>query len=200
MKRAANILAAPPPLPSGTRHDGGTNGGKSSAPCMNPSDAKARNFVVATPARSVCDEQCARAGKGWRVAVPCARHAARNRRHSAGADAVAARVRTGRLSSRQKSSRPSRRESFRFRMHPWFDAWVKKQLQPGDHVISSYGYANECFKFARAHGGKTFLDAGNSHPENFWDDFERGTPALEFAAPARCAASLRALAGDDGGR
>lgn len=59
-------------------------------------------------------------------------------------------------------------ESFRFRMHPWFDNWVKKQLRPGDHIISSYGYANASFEWVRAHGGKTFVDAGNSHPDNFW--------------------------------
>ncbi|MCH1923037.1 hypothetical protein L9G15_26860, partial [Shewanella sp. A3A] len=40
---------------------------------------------------------------------------------------------------------------------------------PGDHVLSSYGYANSCFRHARRHGGKTFLDGGNSHPENFWN-------------------------------
>src|SRR5204862_7898900 len=40
---------------------------------------------------------------------------------------------------------------------------------PGDHLLSSYGYANECFKFVRRHGGKTFVDAGNSHIENFWE-------------------------------
>src|SRR5438067_8271322 len=60
-------------------------------------------------------------------------------------------------------------ESLRFRLNPWFDHWAKKHLQPGDHVLSSYGYANECFKFARTHGGKTFIDAGNSHIENFWE-------------------------------
>src|SRR5581483_10828536 len=59
-------------------------------------------------------------------------------------------------------------ESFRFRLHPWFDNWVRKQLRPGDHIISSYGYANASFKWARANGGKTFLDAGNSHPDNLW--------------------------------
>lgn len=62
-----------------------------------------------------------------------------------------------------------RAESFRFRLHPWFDRWVLKQLEPGNHVISSYGYANECFQWVRQHGGKTFLDGGNSHPDNFWD-------------------------------
>jgi glycosyltransferase involved in cell wall biosynthesis len=36
-------------------------------------------------------------------------------------------------------------------------------------MISSYGYANSSFKFVRQHGGKTFVDAGNSHIENFWE-------------------------------
>jgi glycosyltransferase involved in cell wall biosynthesis len=59
-------------------------------------------------------------------------------------------------------------ESFRFRLHPLFDQWVLSKLQPGDHIISSYGYTNACFSWVRKHGGKTFLDGGNSHPENFW--------------------------------
>jgi len=63
---------------------------------------------------------------------------------------------------------PFRAESFRFRLHPWFDRWVLKQLAPGDHALSSFGYLNECFKFVRRHGGRTFIDGGNSHPENFW--------------------------------
>jgi glycosyltransferase involved in cell wall biosynthesis len=62
-----------------------------------------------------------------------------------------------------------RGESFRFRLLPWFDRWVLKQLEPGDHLISSYGYANQCFRFVRRHGGKTFVDAGNSHIEQFWE-------------------------------
>jgi glycosyltransferase involved in cell wall biosynthesis len=64
---------------------------------------------------------------------------------------------------------PYRAEAFRFRLLPLFDRWVRRLLRPGDHIISSYGYANECFKWVRAHGGKTFVDAGNSHPELFWD-------------------------------
>jgi glycosyltransferase involved in cell wall biosynthesis len=67
-----------------------------------------------------------------------------------------------------KTLSPFRAESFRFSLHPWFDRWAKKLLRPGDNIISSYGYANECFKWIRTHGGKTFLDGGNSHPENFW--------------------------------
>jgi glycosyltransferase involved in cell wall biosynthesis len=60
-------------------------------------------------------------------------------------------------------------ESIRFRLYPWLDGWVKKQLRAGDHIISSYAYANESFQWVRAHGGKTFLDGGNSHPDNFWE-------------------------------
>ena len=60
-------------------------------------------------------------------------------------------------------------ESSRFALHPLFDAWAKRSLQAGDHVISSYGYANACFRWARKHGGKTFLDGGNSHPAQFWE-------------------------------
>jgi glycosyltransferase involved in cell wall biosynthesis len=62
-----------------------------------------------------------------------------------------------------------RAESFRFRLHPWFDRWVRSQLQAGDHIISTHGFANASFKWVRRHGGKTFLSAGNSHPQNFWD-------------------------------
>lgn len=60
-------------------------------------------------------------------------------------------------------------ESFRFRLHPWFDRWVLKQMQPGDHILSSFGFTNRTFQFVREHGGKTFYSAGNSHPENFWE-------------------------------
>jgi glycosyltransferase involved in cell wall biosynthesis len=68
-----------------------------------------------------------------------------------------------------RSLSPFRAESFRFHLLPWFDNWVRKQLEPGDHIISSYGYANACFDFVRRNGGKTFVDAGNSHIENFWE-------------------------------
>lgn len=60
-------------------------------------------------------------------------------------------------------------ESFRFALYPLYDRWVLGQLRPGDHVISSYAYANACFTWVRRNGGKTFLDAGNSHPDNFWE-------------------------------
>jgi len=49
------------------------------------------------------------------------------------------------------------------------DRWVKKMLKPGDYILSSFGYANESFEWIRRHGGKTFIDAGNSHPDSFWE-------------------------------
>jgi alpha-maltose-1-phosphate synthase len=63
-------------------------------------------------------------------------------------------------------------EAFRFALYPLYDRWVRCQLRPGDHIISSYAHANACFAWARRHGGKTFLDGGNSHPDNFWEILE----------------------------
>ena len=64
---------------------------------------------------------------------------------------------------------PYRGEALRFGMYPLYDRWALGKLRPGDSVFSSYGYANRCFQFARRFGGKTLLDAGNSHPQTFWD-------------------------------
>ena len=63
-------------------------------------------------------------------------------------------------------------ESLRMRMHPLIDKWTKWQLKRGDHIFSSYGYANECFIWAKKNGGTTWIDAGNSHPESFWKIME----------------------------
>lgn len=60
-------------------------------------------------------------------------------------------------------------ESIRLASYPWFDRWALKKMTLGDHIISSYGIANACFKATRKSGGKTFLEAGNSHPQQFWD-------------------------------
>jgi len=60
-----------------------------------------------------------------------------------------------------------RGECVRFATYPWFDRWALKKITTSDHIISSYGFANECFKATRAAGGKTFLEAGNSHPQQF---------------------------------
>ena len=74
-------------------------------------------------------------------------------------------------------------ESFRFRLLPWLDRWVLGQLTPGDHIISSYGYVNECFQFVRRHGGKTFLEAGNAHIEGFWEVLSEEHRRWNYSAP-----------------
>lgn len=128
----------------------------------------AAKFAVATPARSVCDEN-ARALEN----IGALRFLALGTRR--GTDGVPSEH--TRLMPQfglanfiaSKMLPPYHAESFRFGKLPWFDRWVKKQLVPGDHIISSYGYTNDCFKFVRANGGKTFVDAGNSHIENYWE-------------------------------
>lgn len=125
------------------------------------------HFVVATPGRSVCDDNARALEKINRLRFL----ALGTRRGVAGIPAERTRLMPALGLATYAAARlltPYRAESFRFRLLPWFDAWVKKQLVPGDHLISSYGYANDSFQWVRRHGGKTFLDAGNSHPENFW--------------------------------
>ncbi len=135
---------------------------------MSADSSSRGRFVVATPARSVCDDH----------ARALERHGALRflalgtRRGTPGVPPERTRLNPwiGLCSyAAVRTLNPFRAESFRFRLLPWFDRWVLKQLQPGDHIISSYGYANECFKFVRGHGGKTFVDAGNSHIDQFWE-------------------------------
>ncbi len=130
--------------------------------------SSARRFVIAMPARSVCDDN-ARA----LLREDALRFLALGtRRGAAGipADLTQLFPVMGLLSfMAAKSLSLYRAESFAFGLLPFFDRWVKQKLQPGDHVISSYGYTNECFKWARSHGGSTFVNGGNSHPENFWN-------------------------------
>jgi len=128
----------------------------------------ASKFVVATPARSVCDNYARVLESENRLRFL----ALGTRRGTDGVSLKNTRLKPvlGLLTYiAAKTLSPFRAESFRFGLLPWFNRWVLKQLVPGDHMISSYGYANECFKFVRKHGGKTFVDAGNSHIENFWE-------------------------------
>lgn len=138
-----------------------------SPPC--PVITKAlRPFVVATPQRSVCDDNARVLEQHGLLRLL----ALGTRRGTAGVPAERTRLKPalGLLSyAAARTLSPFRAESFRFHLLPWFDRWVLKQLEPGDHMISSYGYANACFEFVRRSGGKTFVDAGNSHIENFWE-------------------------------
>ena len=132
---------------------------------VNPTIAK---FIVATPGRTVCDDHARALEK-----INALRFLALGTRRGV-AGVPPERTRLNPLVglaayTAAKTLSPFRAESFRFGLLPWFDRWVKKRITPGDHIISSYGYTNESFQFVRAHGGKTFVDAGNSHIENFWD-------------------------------
>ncbi len=126
-----------------------------------------QKFVVATPGRSVCDDNARvleRHGLLRFIALG-------TRRGTAGISPEHTRLAPwfglfAYVAAKTLSN--ARAESLRLRMHPLFDRWVRRQLRPGDHIISSYGYANECFKWVRQNGGRTFLDGGNSHPDNFW--------------------------------
>jgi starch synthase len=63
---------------------------------------------------------------------------------------------------------PSQAEAARVACFPLFDQWAKRKIPAGTHVFSSYGYAVECFRKARATGAATFMDGGNSHFANYW--------------------------------
>jgi glycosyltransferase involved in cell wall biosynthesis len=127
-----------------------------------------RQFIVATPQRSVCDDNARALEQSGQLRLL----ALGTRRGTAGVPCERTRLNAWIGLSTYASAKmfgTFKAESLRFRLLPWFDRWVLKQLQPGDHMISSYGYTNACFKFVRQHGGKTFIDAGNSHIENFWE-------------------------------
>ena len=136
---------------------------------MKPPSAKIEGkFVVATPQRTVCDDNARALEKVGRLKFI----ALGTRRGTAGIPPERTRLLpafglANYMAAKTFSS--YRAESARIQMLPWFDRWVKKQIAAGDHVISSYGYVTECFKFARQNGGKTFLDAGNSHIDHFWN-------------------------------
>src|SRR4051794_7625432 len=99
-------------------------------------------FVVATPQRSVCDDNARALDRHGYLRFL----ALGTRRGTAGVQSGHTRLNpwiglwtyiAGRTLN------PSSSESVRFRLLPAFDRWVLKQLKPGDHIISSYGYTNE---------------------------------------------------------
>ena len=126
------------------------------------------SFVVATPGRSVCDQNARALEEIDRLRFLAL--GTRHGTHGISPDHTRLNPWIGLWSyAAVRTLSAFAAESFRFRLLPWFDAWVLKQLRPGDHIISSYGYVNKCFKFVRKSGGITFVDAGNSHPESFWE-------------------------------
>jgi hypothetical protein len=139
---------------------------------VNPATGK---FVVATPGRTVCDDNARaleRIGALRFIALG-------TRRGTAGVPPERTRLNPliGLVAyAAAKTLPPFRAESFRFSLLPWFDRWVKRRLTPGDHIISSYGYANDSFKFWKFTHGK--LLGGH----------QRGTSPLELSRAALRAA------------
>jgi len=125
-------------------------------------------FIVATPGRSVADNYAAYLERNYRLRFL----GLGTRRGTKNVSREKTRLLPlfGLLAyASTKVMGVKRAENFRFHLHPLFDYWVRAQLRPGDHIISSYGYANASFRWIKKHGGNTFLDGGNSHPENFWE-------------------------------
>jgi len=129
---------------------------------------KSAPFVVATPARSVADNYAAYLERNNRLRFLAlgtrrgTKNVSREKTRLFPLFGLLAYAATKMMSLKQA-------ENFRFRLHPLFDHWVRAQLRPGDHIISSYGHANASFRWIKKHGGATFLEAGNSHPQNFWE-------------------------------
>jgi glycosyltransferase involved in cell wall biosynthesis len=64
---------------------------------------------------------------------------------------------------------PFQAESFRYRLYPLFDRWVRSLIQPGQHLLTTFGLTNAAIRRTKEHGGKIFIDAEISHPRLFWD-------------------------------
>ena len=130
-------------------------------------DRSKPSFVVAVPFRSVCDQHARFLEEQGMLRL----YATWNRRGTAGIPGEKTKLFPilGLLSYvAARTLSPYYGEAFRFALHPLYDRWVRSLLKPGDHILSSYGYTNDCFRWARQRGGMTFLDAGNSHPSQFW--------------------------------
>jgi starch synthase len=130
-------------------------------------DQSKPSFVVAVPFRSVCDQHARFLEEQGMLRL----YATWNRRGTAGIPSEKTKLLPilGLLSYvAARTLSPYYGEAFRFALHPLYDRWVRSLLKPGDHILSSYGYTNGCFRWARQQRGMTFLDAGNSHPSHFW--------------------------------
>ena len=126
-----------------------------------------RNFAVAAPIRSVCDHHARVFAEQGRLQG----HYLGTRR---GADDIPEELShrlplVGLISYAVAKTLPDYGEAARVACFPLFDAWAKSQIPAGTHVFSSYGYAVETFRKARATGGMTFLDGGNSHFAHYWN-------------------------------
>src|SRR3954453_158138 len=112
-----------------------------------------RQYVVATPFRTVCDDNARVLEKHGLLRL----YALGTRNGAPGISAERTRLlpALGAVSYAFARLLPAYwGESGRIALRPLFDTWVRRQLKPGDHIISSYGYANASFQWVRAHGGR----------------------------------------------
>ncbi|MEX1048180.1 MAG: glycosyltransferase family 4 protein [Akkermansiaceae bacterium] len=125
-----------------------------------------RNFAVACPIRSVCDHHAKVFAELGRLQG----HYLGTRRGAEGIpDSLSHRFPlVGLLSYAAARVVPSHAEAAKVACFPLFDQWANRKIPADTHVFSSYGYAVECFRKARATGAVTFMDGGNSHFTNYW--------------------------------
>jgi len=125
-----------------------------------------RSIAVACPIRSVCDHHA----KVFAALGRLQGHYLGTRRGAEGIpEALSHRFPlVGLLSYAVARTLPRYGESAKVACFPMFDAWVKRQIPAGTPVFSSYGYVVESFRQARATGGYTLLDGGNSHFAHYW--------------------------------
>jgi glycosyltransferase involved in cell wall biosynthesis len=125
-----------------------------------------RPFAVAAPIRSVCDHHA-------RVFAERGRLQGHYLGTRHGAEGIPEELShrlplVGLISYAVSKTLPDYGEAAKVSCFPFFDAWVRRCVPAGTHVFSSYGYAVETFRKARATGGMTFLDSGNSHFAHYW--------------------------------
>ncbi|MEK7950823.1 glycosyltransferase family 4 protein [Luteolibacter soli] len=123
-------------------------------------------IAVACPIRSVCDHHAKVFGEQGRLQG----HYLGTRR---GADGIPKSLThllplVGAISYAVARPFPNYGEAAKVACFPLFDAWAKHRIPAGTAVLSSYGYAVECFRKARATGAFTLLDGGNSHFSHYW--------------------------------
>ena len=122
--------------------------------------ATSRSIAVACPIRSVCDHHAKVFAELGRLQG----HYLGTRRGAEGIPEALSRrfPLVGLLSYAVARTLPRYGETAKVACFPLFDAWVKRQIPAGTPVFSSYGYVVETFRQARATGGYTLLDGGNS--------------------------------------
>ena len=130
---------------------------------MNP----AQKFAVACPVRSVCEHHAEVFASLGRLQG----HYLGTRNGAKGVpEEYSHRLPlVGLISYAAAKTWPAKTEAAFVACFPLFDHWVKTHIGPETGIFSSYGYAVESFRIARQTGGMTLLDAGNSHPRNFWN-------------------------------